>query len=283
MAVASVIVPAHNEVDSISRLLDPLVSSGADDLEIIVVCNGCTDGTADRARRYQPQVRVLETPVASKPHALRLGMDEATAYPRILVDADVVIDRASIEKLIGALSPPDVHAAGPVRRLDLTGASWPVRAYYAVWERLPAATNGLYGRGVVALDREGSIRLSNLPDVMGDDLYIHSLFTPAERHIVPSASVTIRCPRRLPDLVRRRVRTSMGNTQHAAEHRKQADSAAAQGTSLLQVARVARQEPRFIPAVAVFLGVTVCARLVARQRLRKGKTGWLRDESSRAA
>jgi hypothetical protein len=82
-------VPAHDEHDVIGRLLTGLCR-GDDRLDVVVVCNGCTDGTAAVARTF-PGVRVIETPVASKRVALRLGNEAARDFPRVYVDADVEI------------------------------------------------------------------------------------------------------------------------------------------------------------------------------------------------
>src|SRR6478735_2382051 len=51
-AVVSVVIPAHNEAQVIEPNLRALlagVEPGA--FEVVVVCNGCTDATADIARR----------------------------------------------------------------------------------------------------------------------------------------------------------------------------------------------------------------------------------------
>src|SRR5262245_58336894 len=49
--MASVVIPAHNEARVIERGLSSLLEGARPgELEIVVVCNGCTDDTAARAR-----------------------------------------------------------------------------------------------------------------------------------------------------------------------------------------------------------------------------------------
>src|SRR5690625_8041282 len=75
--IASVVIPERNEEDHIARTLDALTADSPRHLlEIIVVCNGCTDRTGDVARavaRQRPDVRVVEIATASKVAALREG------------------------------------------------------------------------------------------------------------------------------------------------------------------------------------------------------------------
>jgi hypothetical protein len=79
--VISIVIPAHDEERVIGRCLSGL-ASGAEpgELEVVVVANGCTDGTAAAARTF-PGVRVVETPVAGKAAALNLGDEHAPAFP----------------------------------------------------------------------------------------------------------------------------------------------------------------------------------------------------------
>ena len=58
----AVIIPAHNEASVIGRALFPLAPLAAGDhVQVIVACNGCTDNTAELARRFQG-VTVLDLP-----------------------------------------------------------------------------------------------------------------------------------------------------------------------------------------------------------------------------
>src|SRR5882757_6876424 len=132
--VTSIVIPAHNEERVIGRLLDALLA-GAPDAErpdIVVVCNGCTDGTAKQAGA-RPGVRVVEIPAPSKHLALRTGDEHARGFPRLYVDADVVIGAAGVRALAGALAAaPELLAAAPRRDLPLAGCGRRVRAYYRV-------------------------------------------------------------------------------------------------------------------------------------------------------
>ena len=63
----SIVVPARNEGLVIARTLRAMTTGAAPgEIDVIVVCNGCTDDTADIARSFGPPVRVIETEVGSK-------------------------------------------------------------------------------------------------------------------------------------------------------------------------------------------------------------------------
>src|ERR1700730_14723213 len=78
----SVVIPSHNEEHVIGRCLQALTDGAqADELEIIVVCNGCSDRTAAIARTW-PATTVVELSEVSKSAALNAGDLHATRFPR---------------------------------------------------------------------------------------------------------------------------------------------------------------------------------------------------------
>lgn len=278
MTRASIVVPAHNEERSIRRLLDALtVGASPDEFEILVVCNGCTDSTAEIAGQYAQAVRVIDLPEPSKRAALKRGDAEATSFPRLYVDADVVIDAAAVRALVHALRG-QVLAAAPVRVLPRDGVGRLVRAYYDVWEQLPQVRSAPFGRGVIAVSATGYERIRALPPVMADDLALSAAFADGERTVVASAAVTVWPPRTLRDLLRRRIRVITGNAQFDQDDGRPAELKTSPRTLL----RVARARPRLIPSVPVFLGVAFTSKVAARRRIVRGDFDtWLRDESSR--
>jgi hypothetical protein len=277
-ASLSVVVPAHNEERSITRLLAAL-SSGYDGLlQVVVVCNGCTDRTAEIARAHRPPVTVVELSEPSKAKALRHGDEFSGMFPRAYIDADVVVDGTSLARLRDALDTPGVHASGPERRLELHGAHAVVRWYYDVWQRLPQVRTGLFGRGVVVVDEVGWRRLRALPQVMSDDLAMSEAFEPGERQVVAGTEVVIRCPRTVRDLVRRRARVATGNAQ-ADDHQLRRDAARTTAPGLF---RLGWAEPRIAIKLPVFVAVALLAKRSSRQAVRSGDFDtWLRDDSSR--
>lgn len=276
--IASVVIPAHNEAGTIGRGLSTLRSGAeAADLDVVVVCNGCTDATAVVARAADPDARVVEIARPSKAEAMRVGAALASSYPLVHLDADVELSGRSLLALIRPLADEGVLATAPERRIPRDGCSPLVRWYYDVWEELPHVRTGLFGRGVVAVSSRAHARLAGQPELLNDDLVMSESFTGAERRVVPSAVAVIRPPRTVRDLVRRRVRVATGNVQASRSGVRR------ESTSLGTLAGVVVRRPALAPRLPVFVAVNVVARLAALRAVRAGDfTTWQRDESSRA-
>jgi glycosyltransferase involved in cell wall biosynthesis len=281
-AVTTVVIPAHNEGRVIGRLLGQLLPAAPQgDLNVIVVANGCSDDTAEVAASFGRQVKVLSIPVASKYEALVAGDLAAADLPRVYVDADVEIRAQDIQALVAALRQPGVLAAAPERVLHLAGRPWPVRWFYDVWSRLPEVRLGLFGRGVIAVDRAGQERIAGLPPLLSDDLAASLLFAPHERSVVSGARSVVHVPLTFADLLRRRVRIAAGVAQ--IERADGAPDATAR-TKIADLLVIARREPRMAPRVLFFLLAAIIVRLKAARAVARGDySTWLRDESSRAA
>jgi hypothetical protein len=228
------------------------------------------------ARRYP--ATVLDLPEPSKTRALRAADRVAHAFPRVYLDADVEITADGVARLAAAVGPGGAAVAAPRRTMPRTGVTLLARWYYDVWEALPAVRSGLFGRGVLAVSRDGARRVGELPEVMADDLVLSEAFAPAERTVVQDVAVVVHPARTVRDLVRRRARVATGNVQ--------ADRAGLRGagarTSLGDLWRVVRERPGLAPRVPVFLGVVLAGRTRARGAVRVGDfTTWERDASSR--
>ena len=278
----SVVIAAHNEESVIGRCLDAMLEGArSGELEIVVVCNGCTDRTAERARRHGDGVTVLETPVASKTGALNAGDAHVSGFPRFYVDADVTLPLESMRRIASRLVAGDALAAAPMMDLDLRVSSRLVRAYYRVWRRLPYVHEGMIGVGVYALSEDGRRRFGDFPDVIADDGYVRALFTTSERIRVEDAPVRVQAPSGLSDLLRIKTRSRLGRYE-LAQRFPELLSRERTTKSYRNAAWTILVRPWLWPAAAVYAAVVVQSHRRASKQLPSIESYvWERDQSSR--
>jgi glycosyltransferase involved in cell wall biosynthesis len=286
IAPTSVVIAAHNEAAVIGRCLDSLLADARPgEFDVVVVANGCTDTTAEVAAA-RPGVRVLDLPTPGKVAALNAGDALADGFPRIYLDADIVLPTDGLRALRDALAAgPPVLAAAPRREVDVSRSPALVRSYYAISSRLPAFRGTLFGRGTVAVSGAGRALFDQFPDVVADDLFLDSLFTPEQKVQVDAVSARVAAPRTTRDLLRRLIRVRRGNESLRATTRSTGAGQQAvpvrRSSSTSWLRDVALAEPRLLPAAACYAAITVTAAVAARLPDRS-PGGWGRDESSRA-
>lgn len=278
--MTSVVIAAHDEEAVIGRCLDALLGQGAPgELDMTVICNGCTDGTAAVAAA-RAGVRVLELAEAGKAGALNAGDAVAVGFPRVYLDADIVLPPGALRALVDGLHSTDTGtpplAVVPRRALDLAGRPLLVRAFYAVNTHLPAYRDGLFGRGVIALSAEGRARFDAFPDLIADDLFLDSRFDRSEKREVAAAVSTVATPRRTADLIRRLVRVRAGNGAM-----RDADAEVRRSARWSWLRDVVLPRPWLAPAAVCYVALTLVAGFHARRIRGRGDATWGRDESSR--
>ena len=84
----SVVIPAWNAAAWLARAVDSVLAEAAAAVEVIVVDDGSTDGTADVAARYGDRVRCLVTPNGGAAVARNRGLAVAHAPFVLFLDAD---------------------------------------------------------------------------------------------------------------------------------------------------------------------------------------------------
>jgi glycosyltransferase involved in cell wall biosynthesis len=274
----SVVVPAHNEEAVIGRCLTALLD-GADEgeLDVVVVCNGCHDRTAEVARQVAPLAIVVEIPVASKVAALNAGDGVARYFPRFYLDADIELSVAAVRQVASVLRQGPVECAAPKPFFDLAGRWWPIRAFYDVWKEVPYRSLDMVGSGVYALSEQGRARFGEFPQVTADDQFVQQQFEPAELASVGEARFIVHPPRSLRGLVAIRARVYRGNTELAASGLARVGPPPSGAKTVLRLAR----QPRRAPAIAVYVAVNLLAGRRAAGAARPGAAGWERDESAR--
>lgn len=274
----SVIIAAHNEERVLGACLDALLAqAGAGAVQIVVSANGCVDDTAGVARRRG--ATVVERAEAGKPGALNAADDVAVGFPRVYLDADIIVPPHGLAELVGSLEQ-GVLAAAPRRILETRGSPLLVRGYCTINERLPVFRDALFGRGMIALTAEGRARFDRFPDVIADDLFLDALFSRSEKREAPGVSVVVRAPRTTKALLDRLVRVRRGNGQLRAAAANGGVRAAVRASDRWAwLRRVVLPRPWLIIAAVPYVVITLAADVLAR---RSAHGSWGRDDTTRA-
>jgi cellulose synthase/poly-beta-1,6-N-acetylglucosamine synthase-like glycosyltransferase len=267
------VIPAHNEEAVIGRTLATLLRTAMPrEFEVIVVCNGCSDRTAETVRRQFSEVHVIELQQASKTAALNAGIGAASGSSVLLLDADVDLQTRAARALIGALQPPTKVAAIGQMEIDLDSASVLVRSFYRLWIRHPYLENGKFA-AAIALSRDALDRIGSLPDVIADDTYLKRQI-PGDLVAVSKARFTVRVPRSISSLVRTRSRSYRGTAQLGIHSPVSFRERYREALGLVLV--ILRQ-----PQLWAYIPVYVLVNLAALFSARRSSTGWERDLTSR--
>jgi arabinofuranan 3-O-arabinosyltransferase len=112
----SIVIPAYNERDRLSRSLEVLSAhlarSGHRDAEVIVVDDGSTDGTADLAREWSarwPALKLVQLPSnQGKGAALRAGIAVTCGDVVAFADADLSAPIEQLELLLSDLDDAEI-------------------------------------------------------------------------------------------------------------------------------------------------------------------------------
>jgi len=148
----SVILPVHNEARRIEAKIANLLALAypRDRLQLIVIGDGCTDDTLERAVRAGGEhVIVHLLPVrGGKAAALNAGLERATGEIVVFTDAGILLDRSALASLVGHFREPIV---GCVSGEDYVGGG---------------GSEGLYGRMELFVRREEA-RLHSIAGASG--------------------------------------------------------------------------------------------------------------------
>jgi glycosyltransferase involved in cell wall biosynthesis len=110
----SVIIPAFNAERSIARCVESVLASSVtpDQMEVICIDNGSTDGTAVILRKYLPLIELLveakRGPAAARNAGLRAATREFTAF----TDADCFVDPSWLTNIVAPLRAGAAEAVG---------------------------------------------------------------------------------------------------------------------------------------------------------------------------
>ena len=135
----SIVLPCYNESAKIVHSLTALRDWFPHDVQIVVVDDGSSDGTADLARRFAESRGDSGIQVHARPANGGKGASIRTAIPLtagrnvLFVDADLVFGRGSIEQVLLGLEHGDVAVGN--RRHAASQYAVPVRLFGFLYRR----------------------------------------------------------------------------------------------------------------------------------------------------
>ncbi|MFN8530234.1 MAG: glycosyltransferase family 2 protein [Anaerolineae bacterium] len=153
----TLLIPAYNEADVIRRKLENSVKLvyPADKLEILVIDDGSSDGTAEIVREYVPRgVKLHQQPVRQgKMAGVNAGFERASGEIVILSDASPDYEPHAIEKLVRSFADPSVGVVvGKLAVWDAqnavakpAGFYWKYEAALRKWETQTGSTVAVHG------------------------------------------------------------------------------------------------------------------------------------------
>ncbi len=125
-ARVSVLLPLRDEAARVEPCLRALLAQTVD-LELLVLDDGSTDGTAALVERLTGRPPLVGTPLPpgwlGKPHACQQLADAATGDVLVFVDADVVLARHAVDATATLLRHARLDLVSPYPRQEAPGAT----------------------------------------------------------------------------------------------------------------------------------------------------------------
>jgi cellulose synthase/poly-beta-1,6-N-acetylglucosamine synthase-like glycosyltransferase/peptidoglycan/xylan/chitin deacetylase (PgdA/CDA1 family) len=263
----SVIVPAYNESAGIEAAVRSIAAS-THPVEIIVVDDGSTDGTADIVEALGlPGVIVIRKENGGKPSALNAGLAAASCDLVVMVDGDTVFEPDTVHALIQPFADPKVGAVSGNTKVANRGGilgTWQHIEYvvgfnldrrlFDVAECMPTVPGAIGGFRREALLRVGGVS----DDTLAEDTDLTMALCRDGWRVVykDDARAWTEAPASLSALWRQRYRWCYGTLQAMWKHRKAIKQRGAagklgrRGLGYLLVLQVLL--PLFAPVVDVF-------------------------------
>jgi peptidoglycan/xylan/chitin deacetylase (PgdA/CDA1 family)/GT2 family glycosyltransferase len=227
----SVIVPAYNEKECIANTVRSLAAS-THPIEIIVVDDGSTDGTAEIVEAMGlPNARVVRQENAGKPAALNRGVAHARYDLIVMMDGDTVFEPDTVRHLVQPFADPGVGAvAGNAKvgnRNTVIGAWQHIE--YVIGFNLDRRMYDLLGcmptipGAVGGFRREALLQAGGMSeDTLAEDTDVTIALHRAGRRVVyqEHARAWTEAPGSLGQLWRQRYRWSYGTMQALWKHRR---------------------------------------------------------------
>lgn len=140
---ATFVIAAYNEEGVIGQKIENVLSLDypKEQLEVLVVSNGCTDRTNDIVRGYltDPRVRLIALEQPGKMQAVNEGVRQATGEIIVFSDADFFLDHHTLRLMARKFADPEVGGVSGARKPGITrkgDATGEGEGMYVRWDKL---------------------------------------------------------------------------------------------------------------------------------------------------
>ena len=123
MAKVSIIIPMHNATDYIEKCLSGISRQSKKNIEIILVDDGSTDDTVQKAEKYGFRIVMLKNG-GNPSKARNFGSKKASGNIFIFVDSDIVLKPDSIERIVSKFSRRGVISVSGVYTKETPAAGF---------------------------------------------------------------------------------------------------------------------------------------------------------------
>ena len=218
----SILIAVHNGERFLAEKLESVVKLDypRELIEVFVLSDGSTDGTAAIARRYAGEgIQLIELPRSGKPAVLNVGIARSRGEILLLTDVRQVLEPDSVKELAACFADPTVGVVSgdlPMRQgIDIEEAN---TSLYWRYERAIRKDLGKLGSTFGATGPFYAMRRELAPvmppNTLLDDMYMPlAAFFRGYRVIVDESARAIEYPFSVRGEFRRKVRTLAGNYQ----------------------------------------------------------------------
>ena len=126
----SAIIPCYNHASSIGRCLESVLAQTYQDVEVVVVDDGSTDGLEAALRPYQGRFRFVRQENRGGPAARNRGFRESSGELVLFSDADIIWSKDAFARMAQALEahPEAAYAYASFKFGWKTFRAWPFDA-----------------------------------------------------------------------------------------------------------------------------------------------------------
>lgn len=274
--IPAIIIPAYNERNVIERTLTPIypgIMNG--DFSIVLAVNGTTDDTVNFVKQYFPHVICLDIEMGSKTNAINEAEKLAIGFPRVYMDADVVVTHSGINSLIKSLKNSDSPLlVAPKAQMDFSRSSYLVKAFYNAWFKTKFYAAQGFGGGVYGLNKAARNEFDQFPKIIADDGFIREVVSRSQQTVVNECISIVSAPRDIRSLIKIKSRSKLGNME--LKEKGWVKNAPLTGKRFAQ-------SPNLIELVVYGVVNVIATKLAKRSLASLELYTWQKDNSSREA